>query len=80
MLADKIVLLEQIENQPPNTSDPLPGIPGVPKFTIAPSSKRNCELWTLRHRQQDTSEKQDCEGRDPDVEEAINQWFSFITE
>jgi hypothetical protein len=54
----------------------------VPKSTIARVIQQHEKLrdeWALRHRQQVTSRKWKHEGKGPDVEEALNQWFSVIT-
>jgi plasmid maintenance system antidote protein VapI len=52
-LADKPALLEEIKNQPPNTSDhQLAEITGVPKSTTARIIQQQEKLqdeWTLRH-------------------------------
>jgi hypothetical protein len=34
---------------------------------------------TLCHRQQGFSQIRKCEGKSPDVEEALNQWFCIVT-
>jgi hypothetical protein len=82
-LADKIALLEKIKNQLPATShQQLAEITGVPKPTFARVIQQQEKLrdeWTLHHRQQGTSQKQKHEGKDPDVEEALNQWFCIVT-
>jgi hypothetical protein len=44
-LADKIALLEQIKNQPPNTSHhQLAEIMGVPKFAIGSETARRIDI------------------------------------
>jgi hypothetical protein len=79
-----MALHEQIKTQPPNTSHrQLAEITGVPKSTIARVVQQQEKLrdeWALRHGQQGTSQKTEkCEGKDPDAEEALNQWFSIAT-
>jgi hypothetical protein len=53
-LADKIALLEEIKNQPPNPSRrQLMQITGVPKSTITRVTQQQEELrdeWKLRHK------------------------------
>jgi hypothetical protein len=80
-LADKISLLEQIKNQPLNTSHcQLAEITRVPTIArvIQLQEKLRDEL-PLRLGQHGTSQKRKREGTDPDVEEALNQWFSTAT-
>jgi hypothetical protein len=67
-LAD-IALPEKIKNQPPTG-----GVTGVPHALCR--NKRNCEV---SHGQQGTSQKHKREGKDPDVEETLSQWFSVVT-
>jgi hypothetical protein len=82
-LTDKTALLEQIKNRPSNTSHCQPAqITGVPKSTIARVMQQEEKLrdeWTLREGQQGISQKQKRKGKEPDVEEAVNQWFSIVT-
>jgi hypothetical protein len=82
-LTDKTALLEKIKNQPPNTSHrQLVEITVAPKSTTARVIQQQEKLrdeWTLHNGQQGTSQKRKCEGKEPGVEEALNQWFSIIT-
>jgi hypothetical protein len=82
-LADKIALLEKIKNQPPDTGHrQLAEITGLSKSAIACVMQQQEKLrdqWTLRHGQQGTPQKSKREDKDPDVEEAFNQWFSIVT-
>jgi uncharacterized protein YcbX len=76
----KIALLEKIKNQLPNTSHcQLVEVTPVPKSTTAhiiqQQEKRQDER-TLGHGQQTDKWKQ--ETKDPDAEEALNQWFSIV--
>jgi hypothetical protein len=53
----------------------------VPKSTIAHVIQQQEKLrdeWTC-HGQQGTPQKWKHKGKDPDVEEALNQWFSIVT-
>ena len=81
-LAKKIALLDQIKGHSPNTSHcRLAEINGVPKSTIASLIHQQDKLqeeWT-HNGKQGTSQKQKREGKDPDVEDALHQWFSIIT-
>jgi hypothetical protein len=57
-------------------------ITGMLKSTVARIIQQREKLqdeWRLCHEQQGTSQKQKHEGKDPDIEEAPNQWFSIIT-
>ncbi|XP_067126959.1 tigger transposable element-derived protein 6-like [Centruroides vittatus] len=82
-LENRIALLEQIKSQPPNTSHRrLAEITGVPKSTIARMIQQQDKLkeeWALCKGQQRTSQKRKRKSKDPDVEEALNQWFSVVT-
>jgi hypothetical protein len=54
----------------------------MPKSKIARFIQQQEKLrgkWTLHREQQGTSKKWKHEGKDPDVEETLNQWFSAIT-
>jgi hypothetical protein len=75
--------LKKIKNQPPNTSHrQLVEMTGVLKSTIARVIQQQEKLrdeWTLLHGQWGTSQKWKREGKYPDVEEALNQWYSVVT-
>jgi hypothetical protein len=43
------------------------------------TAARETARWTLHHGQLGTSQKWNCEGKDPAVEEALNQGFSIVT-
>ncbi|XP_072119240.1 tigger transposable element-derived protein 4-like [Mobula birostris] len=82
-LAEKITVLDQIKSHPPNTTHrQLAVITGVPKSTIARLIQQQDKLreeWALCEGQQGTSQKRKREGKNPDVEKALNQWFSVVT-
>jgi hypothetical protein len=74
-VAEKIALLEKIKNESPGTSHRQ-----LADITVAPKSTCTCVIqqqeklrdeWTLRHRQQGSSQKWKCKGKDPGVEEAL---------
>ena len=82
ILSSKIALLDKIKRQPFNTSHRrLAELTGVPKSTISrliqQENQRRYE-WALREGQAETP-KRKCGGKDPDVEEALDQWFSIVT-
>jgi hypothetical protein len=74
-LTDKIVLLEKIKNQLPNTNHcQLVEVTQVSKSTTArviQQQEKRRDEWTLCHEQQATSKKW--------KHEALNQWFSAVT-
>jgi hypothetical protein len=82
-LSVEIALLEHIKNQPPNTSHRQQAeITAVPKSTIArfiEQQEKRRDKWILREGQQGISQKRKREDKDPDVEEALNQWLSVVT-
>ena len=82
-LANKIALLDKIKSQPINTSQHrLVQITGVPKTTIVcllHQQHQLCEEWALHEGKSGTSQKKKHKGKDPDVEEALNQLFSIVT-
>lgn len=83
-ISDKIAILELIKKQPTNTSQRrLAEITGVPKSTIArilqQQHKILHELTLYKKGKRRLSQKRKREGKDPDVEEALNQWFSIVT-
>ena len=82
-LANKIALLDKIKSQPINTSQRrLVEITGVPKTTIVRLLHQQHQLreeWALHEGKSETSQKRKREGKDPDVEEALDQWFSIVT-
>jgi hypothetical protein len=81
-LAEQTALLHQIKGNSPNTSHRrLAEITGVPKSTIARLIYQQDKLreeWT-HNGKQGISQKRKHEGKDPDVEDALHQWFSIIT-
>ncbi|XP_035212025.1 tigger transposable element-derived protein 6-like [Stegodyphus dumicola] len=81
-LSSKIALLDKIKSQPPNTSyRRLAEITGVPKSTISRVLRQESQLreeLVLQEGQAGTS-KRKREGKDPDVEEALDQWFSIVS-
>jgi hypothetical protein len=76
-LEEKIKLLEKIKNYPRGTTyRVLSEITKVPKSTIGhilTQEKRLCEEWAEN---QNTTSKRRREGKNPVVEEALNNWFS----
>ena len=57
-------------------------ITGVPKRTIVRLLHQQHQLreeWALHEGKSGTSQKRKREGKDPDVEEALDQWFSIVT-
>ena len=81
-LSSKIALLDKIKSQPFNTSHRrLAEITGVPKSTISRLLRQENHLreeLVLQEGQAGTS-KRKSEGKDPDVEEALDQWFSIVS-
>lgn len=81
-LLKKISLLDTIKKQPITTSQRrLAEITGVPKSTISRLLKQENELreeLALQDGQTGIS-KRKREGKDPDVEEALDQWFSLVS-
>ncbi|KII73547.1 Tigger transposable element-derived protein 4 [Thelohanellus kitauei] len=81
-LSSKIALLDKIKSQPLNTSyRRLAEITGVPKSTIARVLLQESQLRqesVLPEGQAETF-KRKREGKDPDVEEALDQWFSIVS-
>jgi hypothetical protein len=60
----------------------LAEIIGMPNSTVARIIQQQEKLrneWTLCHGQQGTTPRRELEGKVPDVEEALNQWFSIVT-
>lgn len=84
-LAEKISFLDQIKKQPPHTSQRrLVEITGLAKTTILRLIKQENELreaWRECEGQgrQGKSQKRKREGKDPDVDEALNEWFDIVT-
>lgn len=80
-LSSKIALLDKIKSQPLNTSQRrLAEITGVPKSTISRLLQQENQLreeLALLDGQTGTF-KRKREGKNPDVEEALDQWFSVI--
>ncbi|KII65534.1 hypothetical protein RF11_15163 [Thelohanellus kitauei] len=71
-LSSKIALLDKIQSQPLNTSyRRLDEITGVPKSTIA-------RKLVLQEGQAGTLQRKR-EGKDPDIIEALDQWFSIVS-
>ncbi|CAK9828167.1 Tigger transposable element-derived protein 4 [Anthophora retusa] len=82
-LAEKIAILDKIKGHLPHTSHRrLSEITGVPKSTIArliSIQDKLREEWAC-NRKQGTFQKRNRQGKDPDVENALNQWFSIVKE
>ncbi|KAK9736144.1 Tc5 transposase DNA-binding domain [Popillia japonica] len=82
-LQTKIAILDKIKNQPANTSQrKLAELTGIQKSTISHLIQQENQLrneWTLQQGKAKTS-KRKRDGEDPDVEEALDQWFSLVTE
>jgi len=82
-LKNKIVILDEIKRQPSNTSfRDLAEIINVPKTTISRLLKNEKQLrdeW-MSHKEKPGTSKRKREGKDPDVEEALDQWFSAVTQ
>ncbi|KFM73405.1 Tigger transposable element-derived protein 4, partial [Stegodyphus mimosarum] len=81
-LSSKTALLDKIKSQPPNTSHRrLAEITGVPKSTIPRVLRQESQLreeLVLQEGQTGTSRRKR-EEKDPDVEEALDQWFSIVS-
>ncbi|KII67913.1 hypothetical protein RF11_09085 [Thelohanellus kitauei] len=81
-LSNKITLLDKIKSQPLNTSYPrLAEITGVLKATVSRVLRQEsqvCEELVLQKGQAGTF-KRKREGKDPDVEEALDPWFSIVS-
>ena len=81
-LAEKIGFLDQIKQHPPNTSQRrLVEITGLAKTTISRLIQENelREEWAQCEGRRGTSQKRKREGKDPDVDEALNEWFAIVT-
>lgn len=81
-LAEKIVFLDQIKQQSNTSQRRLVAITGFPKTTIARLIKQENELreeWAQREGRRGSSQKRKREGKDPDVDEALNDWFAIVT-
>jgi hypothetical protein len=76
-------LPEQIKNQPPNTIHrQMVEVTGAPKSPVACVIQQQEKLrddWIIQHGQQGASPRRMCEGKDPDAEEALNQWLYIVT-
>lgn len=81
-LSSKIILLNKIKSQPFNLSHrKLAEITGVPKSTIARLLQQENQLrkeWALQRGRAGKS-KRKRDGKDPEVEEALDQWFSIVS-
>lgn len=81
-LSSKIALLDKTKSQPLNISHhSLVDITGVPKSTIAlllQQENQLCEEWSL-HKEIPETSKRKSDGKDPEVEEALDQWFYTVT-
>lgn len=80
-LAEKIALIEEIENQPANTSHrQLAQITGVPKSTIGRVLQQKDKLqekWELmRDGQQGGSQKRERKSKAPEVDNPLFLWYS----
>lgn len=84
-LKDKIAILDKIKNQPCNTSHrQLQEIIGVPKSTIGrllSQQQKLREEWESRNDSNllKKEKKRKRDGKDPDVEKALDKWFSIVT-
>ncbi|XP_035224019.1 tigger transposable element-derived protein 4-like [Stegodyphus dumicola] len=85
MLTEKIGFLDKIKQQSRNTSQRrLVEITGLAKTTISRLIKQKDELreeWVQCEERGETSKNGSVgEGKDPDVDEALNEWFAIVTE
>ena len=82
-LAEKIDFLDKIRQQPPNTSQRrLAEITGLAKTTTSRLLKQENGLrdeWAQCEGRRGTSHKRKRDGKDPDVDEALNEWFAIVT-
>lgn len=82
-LAEKIDFLDTIKQQPKNTSQRrLVEITGLAKTTISRLTKEENELreeWAHCGERRGTQRKRKREGKDPDVDAALNEWFGIVT-
>ena len=83
-IAEKIVLLRRIKEQPPNTSHrQLAEITGVPRTMariLQHRDKLEVEWSSHKEAEQGNSHsKRKRKGKDPDIEEALCKWFSVVT-
>ncbi|CAH8477968.1 unnamed protein product [Dicrocoelium dendriticum] len=82
-LAEKIRFLDQIKEQGPTTSQRRwVEITCLAKSTISRLIKQEKDLreeWAQCEGRRGTSQKRKSEGKDPDVDEALNDWFAFVT-
>ncbi|KII65404.1 hypothetical protein RF11_05232 [Thelohanellus kitauei] len=81
-LSSKIALLDKIKSQPFNTSyRRLAEITGVPKSTILRVLRQESQLHEelIYQEEQAGSFKRKREGKDLDVEEALDQWSSIVS-
>lgn len=80
-LAEKIDLLNKIKSYPHGIGcRRLEKITGVSKSTIARVLSQHDKLQEEWNKNQNSSRKRDRKGKDPDVEEALVQWFSDVNE
>ena len=79
LLSEKIALLKKFRSQPRETSQrKLCELFGVPKSTVSKLLNEETlltERWTL---EQTGLGKRKRDGKDPEVEEALNLWFSAV--
>lgn len=78
-LGDKIALIDQIKSYPPKTSTrQIALLTGVPKSTISRvinQQEKLLEQWALGGK----SKKRNRLGKNPDVENALSEWFSTVS-
>ena len=75
-LANKIALLDKIKSQPINTSQRRLETTIV---RLLHQQHHLREEWALHEGKSGTSQTRKHEGKEPDVEEALDQWFSIVT-
>ncbi|KAI6649553.1 Tigger transposable element-derived protein 4 [Oopsacas minuta] len=79
LISEKIALLKKFRSQPRGTSQrKLCELFGVPKSTVSKLLNEETlltERWTL---EQASLGKRKRDGKDPEVEEALNLWFSAV--
>ncbi|KII69397.1 Tigger transposable element-derived protein 4 [Thelohanellus kitauei] len=81
-LSSKIALLDKIKSQPLNTSyRRLAEITGVPKSTISRLYDKKVNCVRNRYYKKDKQEhsKENARWKDPDMEEALDQWFPIVS-
>ena len=88
-LKEKIKILDKIETKPPNTPlRELEAFLGASKSALARLKTNEsviCEQWSAvctatAKNGNVANRKRKREGKDPDVEEALDKWFTVVTE